>query len=135
MPIMRCVIDIINLRRKNLLSRSVHLLSSPIIRKPINNYSYLTTSIPVNDSIIIAFNDKIHLENLKEKMQHPYEISSVKIADIIYYIKESNSSLMIIEDIINCDDYIKQYNTIVLKDSFSKNDHIPVSIEYLIDHK
>ena len=84
-----------------LLNKKVNILTSPKITKKINKSNYLNTDIlKLNKENIIAFSNYDYLKVLKTYMNHPYEISSLKINDFIYYLEESNNNLLIIDDVI-----------------------------------
>ncbi len=131
-----------------LMKKKVNILSSGKIRNQLDKNSYLNIDIPTSTLIlnekdksatndyIITFNNYDCLSNIKNYMQHPYEISSVRISDISYYLQKLKVNLLILDS--ECDyDAIKNrnnFNALTIENKAINNSYIPVSaIEFKFD--
>lgn len=96
----------LNVNRRFLMNKRVHLLSSHKIVKPIDSRSFLNIDIPsavmYDRDCVLAFKDEHILEYLKKHMNHPYAISSVRIEDVKYYLEKSKNDLVIVNHLV-CD--------------------------------
>jgi hypothetical protein len=130
----------LNVNRRFLMNKQVHILSSHKIVKPIDSRSFLNIDIPsavmFERDCVLAFKDEHVLEYLKKHMNHPYTISSVRIADVKYYLEKCKNDLVIVNHLI-CDAARKSttYTTLrVNMDDISDDDeesHLPVFMNKL----
>lgn len=130
---------------KNILMKTkVNILSSGKIKNQLNKNTYLNIDIPssslvlkeedkiIMNDYILMFNDYDSLSNIKNYMQHPYEISSVKISDISYYLQKLNLDLLILE---NVDEKDRQcFNALNVSNRQMDKQFVPISaIEFKFD--
>jgi len=97
----QCPKENIHVHQRTIMNKHVSILSTPRIVHPINTFSFLTTDICSaslgHRDYIIAFEDTDVLKEMKEIMQHPYDVSHVKIDDIAYYLQQSDKDLLILD--------------------------------------
>lgn len=130
---------------KNILMKTkVNILSSGKIKNQLNKNTYLNIDIPssslvlkeqdkiIMNDYILMFNDYDSLSNIKKYMQHPYEICSVKISDISYYLQKLNLDLLILE---NVDEKDRQcFNALNVSNRQMDKLFVPISaIEFKFD--
>lgn len=91
--------------RNIVLNKQVSILTSSRIYKPLTTSSYISTDIPqvpliLSDSemeeYVIAFENPDNLRFIKEYMHHPYDLDTVRVRDIAYYLEKSKCNLMIL---------------------------------------
>lgn len=132
-----------------LMKKKINILSSEKIKYPLDKNNYLNIDIPYSslllnkpnkinkiEDYIITFHDFNSLFFVKDYMKHPYNISTVKISDIYYYIMKSKNNLMILGEYdydINSSGQI--YNALIIQNNkMIKSEYIPISsIEFRFD--
>lgn len=89
--------------RNVVLNKQVSILTSSRIYRPLTTSSYISVDIPqvpliLSDSemeeYIIAFENPENLRFIKDYMQHPYELDTIRVRDIAYYLDKSRCNLM-----------------------------------------
>lgn len=129
--------------KSNILNAKINILTSSNLNNNLtNNYNHLhsnylnldiiSSSLIVNEEkdkkYIIAFTDNDYLQSLKNNIKHPYFISNIKIINLKYYLKETNSNLLIIYK--NKIDTEINYSalTIDINDMSNINDHNIINV-------
>jgi hypothetical protein len=131
----------LNINRRFLMNKQIHILSSHKIVKPIDSRSFLNIDIPsaimYERDCVLAFKDEHVLEYLRKHMNHPYTISSVRIADVKYYLEKRKNDLVIVNHLI-CDTSSKSttYTTLRvdindISDDDEESHHLPVFMNKL----
>ncbi len=124
--------------KETLMKKKINVLSSGNIKSQLNKNTYINVDIPSTPLIfnektnineyIITFSDYDSLSFIKDYMKHPYKISSVKIADISYYLHKLKMNLMILEELdhdVNCSGC--NFNALVIQNEKMNNTYVPIS--------
>jgi hypothetical protein len=93
----------LNLHRRSVMNRPIHLLSSPKISKKIDKTNYLSIdlfTIKLHEKdYVVAFDGAHELNAIKQHVHYQYDVSSVVIEDIAYYLMHSECGLCLVDSL------------------------------------